>query len=226
MNQPIILVSGSKGGVGKSLTTMALLDYFAINHKYLKLVDADTNNPDVWRCYGRLTEGEVVDLNDVDGWIHLVNLSDATPFKAVVVNTPAQSNTAVGKHASILLDSLRELARPLITLWVINRQRDGLEMLREYMDVMNGTMVHVVCNGYFGEEHKFELYRGSTIREQVTTLGGKSTYLPDLSDRVTDELYGKRATLAEAAQQFKLGDRAELQRWRTAVSGMFASMGI
>ncbi len=226
MNEPIIVVSGSKGGVGKSLTTMALLDYYSANHKYQKLIDADVNNPDVWRCYGRTTEGEVVDLNEVEGWIHLVNACDAAPFKAVVVNTPAQSNMAVQKHAPVLLDSLRELARPLITLWVINRQRDSLELLHDYMKHMNGRVVHVVCNGYFGEESKFELYRGSTIRETVKTLGGKSLFLPDLADRVTDELYGKRSTIAEASQQFKLGDRAELQRWRGAAAAMFAEIGL
>ncbi|MGH7226465.1 MAG: protein mobD, partial [Gemmataceae bacterium] len=224
MNEPIVIVSGSKGGVGKSLTTMALLDYFSANHKYQKLVDADVPNPDVWRCYGRAAEGEVVNLDDVDGWIQLVNLCDAAPFKTIVVNTPAQSNIAVAKHASILLDSLRELARPLVTLWVINRQRDSLELLHDYMSHMDGRLVHVVCNGYFGDENKFELYKGSTIRETLKSLGGKSLFLPDLSDRVTDELYGKRTTLAEAAQQFKLGDRAELQRWRASVAAMFAEI--
>jgi hypothetical protein len=226
MNQPIIIVSGSKGGVGKSLTTMALLDYFSTNHKYLKLIDADVNNPDVWRCYGRLTEGEVIDLDDVDGWIRLVNLCDAAPFKTVVVNTPAQSNVAVSKHVTILLDSLRELARPLMTLWVINRQRDSLELMKDYMDHVSGRMIHVVCNGYFGEQQKFELYEDSTIKETVTALGGKKLFLPDLADRVTDELYGKRTTLAEAATQFKLGDRAELQRWRNACAAMFAEIGV
>lgn len=226
MNQPIILVSGSKGGVGKSLTAMALLDYYSANHKYLKLIDADTNNPDVWRCYGRSTEGEVVDLDDVEGWIRLVNICDATPFKSVVVNTPAQSNMAVSKNAQILVDSLRELGRPLITLWVINRQRDSLELLKDYLQHMNGGVVHVVCNGYFGEERKFELYRDSALRESVTALGGKSVYLPDLADRVTDELYGKRTTLSDAAQQFKLGDRSELQRWRTQVAAMFGEIGV
>ena len=226
MNQPIIIVSGSKGGVGKSLTTMALLDYFSINHKYLKLIDADTNNPDVWRCYGRLTEGDVLDLDDVEGWIRLVNICDATPFKTVVVNTPAQSNVAVAKHVGILLDSLRELSRPLLTLWVINRQRDSLELLSDYMDHVPGGLTHVVQNGYFGEEKKFQLYRDSTIRETVTSLGGKSLFLPDLADRVTDELYGKRTTLAEASLQFKLGDRTELQRWRTQVAEMFTQIGV
>jgi hypothetical protein len=226
MNQPIILVSGSKGGVGKSLTAMALMDYFSTNHKYVKLIDADVNNPDVFRCYGRITSGEVLNLNDVEGWIHLVNTCDAMPFKAVVVNTPGQSNLAVGMHGSLLVNSLRELARPLITLWVINRQRDSLELLNEYMGHVNGGIVHVVCNGYFGEAKKFELYEKSTIRQAVIAQGGKSLFLPDLSDRVTDELYSKRITLAEAAMQFKLGDRIELQRWREWVAAMFAEIGV
>lgn len=226
MNQPIILVSGSKGGVGKSLTSMALLDYFAANHTLAKLVDADTNNPDVGRCYSSSTEGEQLDLDDVDGWIRLINLADAAPFKTVVVNTPAQSNFAVRKHAGILVDSMRELARPLITLWVINRQRDSLELLKDYMDHMPGGLIHVVCNGYFGEEQKFELYHNSQIKQTIESAGGKTLYLPDLSDRVTDELYGRRTTLAEAAQLFKLGDRAELNRWRQSVGAMFSSVGL
>ena len=226
MNQPIVLVSGSKGGVGKSLTTMALLDHAASDHKYVKLIDADTNNPDVWRCYEKQNEGEILDLEDVDGWIQLVNLADAQPFKTIVVNTPAQSNGAVNRHASILLDSLGELGRPLITLWVINRQRDSLELLRDYMDHMPGGVVHVVENGYFGAEAKFELFTGSNVRERVLAQGGKILYLPDLSDRVTDELYGKRTTMAEAAQSFKLGDKAELQRWRTQVAALFTGIGL
>jgi hypothetical protein len=226
MNQPIIFVNGSKGGVGKSLTTMALIDYLATDNKFLKLIDADVNNPDVFRCYGQTMGGEVLDMDDVDGWIKLVNLCDASPFKTVVVNTPAQSNMAVTKHSSILMNALRELARPLITLWVINRQRDSLELLNDYMAQVTGGIIHVVCNGYFGEQSKFELYDGSAIRERVTTLGGKCLFLPDLSDRVTDEVYTKRVTLGDASTQLKLGDRMELQRWRESAGAMFAQIGL
>ena len=226
MNQPIIVVSGSKGGVGKSLTSMALLDYYSTNHRIAKLIDADTNNPDVFRCYGKTTEGELLDLNDVEGWIRLVNFCDASPFKTVVVNTPGQSNDAVSKHMSILLDSIRELGRTLVTLWVINRQRDSLELLKDYIGHTAGKLVHVVCNGYFGDQQKFELYKESPMRETVSSLGGKSVFLPDLADRVTDELYGKRLTFADAAQVLKLGDRAALQRWRNEVGAMFTELGV
>jgi hypothetical protein len=91
---------------------------------------------------------------------------------------------------------------------------------------MNGGIIHVVCNGYFGDAKKFELYEKSSIRQSVTAQGGKSLFLPDLSDRVTDELYSKRITLSEAALQFKLGDRIELQRWREWVAAMFGEIGV
>jgi hypothetical protein len=178
MNQPIVIVSGSKGGVGKSLTTMALLDYFSTNHRYTKLIDADTINPDVLRCYGKSSEGEGIDLDDVEGWIRLVNICDAAPFKTVVINTPAQSNAAVAKHVPILLDSLRELARPMITLWVINRQRDSLELLKDYMDHTVGRTVHVVCNGYFGEQQKFELYKDARSARRSSRWAARACSCP------------------------------------------------
>ena len=223
MNQPIVFVTGSKGGVGKSLTTMAVLDYLTSEHRYVRLLEADTTNPDVWKAYRRLVEGEVVSLDEVDGWITLVNTCDANPFKAIVINTPARNNDAVLRHGAILLDSLKELARPLVTLWVINRQRDSLELLKNYMESMNAGVVHVIRNGY---QNKFELYQSSSMPETIAQQGGKSLFLPDLADRVTDELYSRRITLQEAAQQLKLGDRVELQRWRTHVREMMSQAGV
>ena len=226
MNQPIVFVSGSKGGVGKSLTTMAAIDYLATEHRYIRLVEADTTNPDVWKSYRRTVEGDVVSLDEVDGWINLVNTCDANPFKVIVVNTPARNNDAVRAHGTILLDALKELARPLITLWVINRQRDSIELLGSYLETMTTGVVHVVCNGYFGDQSKFELYQSSAMPETIKQQGGNSLFLPDLADRVTDELYSRRITLSEAAQQLKLGDRVELQRWRGAIRTLMTQAGI
>lgn len=226
MNQPIVLVCGSKGGVGKSITTMSVLDYLGTEHRYVRLQDADSTNPDVWKSYSRSVESEVVPLDTVEGWIHLVNTCDASAFKTVVVNTPARANDSFRVHGRILLDSLKELARPLITLWVINRQRDSLELLKQYLDFMPDQTVHVVRNGYFGEEHKYELFAQSSLRETILQAGGKDLFLPDLADRVTDELYTRRITLAEAAAQLKLGDRVELQRWRGRVKEMLVEAGV
>lgn len=228
MNQPIVFISGSKGGVGKSITSMAVLDYLLTEHRYLRLLEGDTTNPDVLKSYQQDTEGEIVDLDSVEGWIHLVNVAEANPFKVIVVNTPARNNDAVSAHGRLLLDSLPELGRQLMTLWVINRQRDSLELLEDYMQTMQSPhgVVHVVRNGYFGEERKFELFEQSPLREAIAEQSGQAVYLPDLADRVTDELYSRRITLDEAAKQLKLGDRAELQRWRQGVKQTLIGIGL
>lgn len=51
-----------------------------------------------------------------------------------------------------------------MTLWVINPQRDSLELLKEYMEAVPDGSVHVVRKGYFGGEEKFELYNDSRMR--------------------------------------------------------------
>lgn len=227
MNAPIVFVSGSKGGVGKSITAMAVLDYLATKQQMVKLVDADTSNPDVFKSYGRALESEQADLDDVEGWIQLVNTAESPSFKTLVVNTPARNNEGVTKHGEVLLGALKELQRPLVTLWIINRQRDSLDLLTEYLDLTaNHGVVHVVQNGYFGEAKKYELYNTSSVKDRVTQQNGKTLFLPDLADRVTDDLYTKRITLAQAASQMKIGDRVELQRWRSAVAEMLGSINL
>ena len=85
------------------------------------------------------------------------------------------------------------------------------------MDAIPNAVIHVVRNGYFGDEKKFELYNGSKVRTLVEERGGKSITFPDLADRVSDDLYSKRLTIAAASRELPIGNRAELSRWRGEV---------
>ena len=220
MANNIYLIGGGKGGVGKSMVSMATIDYLLQKEADLLLIDADTSNPDVWKAYKDTTRSDLLDLDNADGWIELINLCDSNADSTIVINTAARSNKAVNAYGTILSNTLPELKRKLITLWVINRQRDSLELLKEYMDVIPDTMVHVIRNGYFGEERKFELYNGSKRRTVVEERGGLSLTFPDLADRVSDDIYSKRLNIAQAATELPMGNRAELQRWRGAVKTM------
>jgi hypothetical protein len=214
---PIYWIGGSKGGVGKSMMTLATLEHLRESGAKVLLVECDTSNPDVWKAYGEEVETELVNLDEADGWIHLVNACDSHPESVVVVNTAARNNLAVKQYGQTLDSSLAELGRKLVALWVINRQRDGLELLKEFVESVPHAEVHVVRNGYFGEERKFELYNASKLREDVERRGGKSVTLPDLADRVADDIYTKRLSLAAAAKVLPIGNRAELTRWRNEV---------
>ncbi len=222
----IYWIGGSKGGVGKSMLTVATLDYLLARSEQVLLVECDTSNPDVWKAYEKQpgVQTELVNLDEADGWIHLVNSCDANRDKTVVVNTAARNNLAVRQYGGTLDSSLEELGRTLVALWVINRQRDSLELLKEFMEAVPHAEVHVVRNGYFGEERKFELYNGSKLKDLVERRGGKSVTLPDLADRVADDIYTRRLALAEAARSLPLGNRAELGRWRGEVRKVLAEV--
>jgi len=220
----IYLIGGSKGGVGKSLVTMATLDYLQGQGKNVLLIESDTSNPDVWKAYHDSISTELLDLDEADGWIELVNLCDSHQERVVVINTAARNNRGISAYGATLNSTLAELKRKLVTLWVINRQRDSLELLKEYLDAIENTMVHVIRNGYFGEEQKFELYNRSKLRIAVEEWGGKSLTFPDLADRVSDDIYSKRLSIAVAAKELPIGNRAELNRWRGEVSKVLSGV--
>ena len=217
MAKKIVLIGGSKGGVGKSMVSMAIIDYLQEQGESVLLIESDTSNPDVWKGYGECVETQLLNLDEADGWIQLVNLCDSKPDSVVVINTAARNNQGVSAYGATLNSTLAELKRALVTLWVINRQRDSLELLKEYMDAIPDSRVHVVRNGYFGEEKKFELYNGSKIRTAVESRGGLSLNFPDLADRVSDDIYSKRLSIAKALKELPIGNRAELARWKTEV---------
>jgi len=224
MAKNIYLVGGSKGGVGKSLVSMAMVDYLQQHDEDVLLIEADTSNPDVWKAYKDTIRTDLLDLDKADGWIALINLCDSNPDSVVVINTAARNNKGVSAYGVTLSSSLSELQRKLVTLWVINRQRDSLELLKEYMDTISDTIVHVIRNSYFGEERKFELYNGSKLRTVVEERGGMSLTFPDLADRVSDDIYSKRMSITSAAKELPLGNRAELYRWRSAVNSVLEQL--
>lgn len=225
MSKPIYKVAGGKGGVGKSTTVAGVVDYLQVKEEPTVLIETDTSNPDVFKSYkDEVAVAEVIDLDNANGWIDLVNICDQHRDHTVVINTGARNEKGVTSYGQTLSSTLAEMQRELVTLWVINRQRDSLELLKTYVDVMPESTTHVIRNGYFGDELKFELYNNSKTREAIEKAGGQSLLLPDLADRVSDDLFSKRLSINKALQTLPLGNRAELTRWRKEVHRMLAGV--
>src|SRR5215204_6120796 len=51
MARPILLIGGGKGGVGKSLLSVALVDYVSVADGRPFLIETDTSVPDVYKTY-------------------------------------------------------------------------------------------------------------------------------------------------------------------------------
>ncbi len=224
MSKAIYVIGGSKGGVGKSKLSLAVIDYLTGRGGKVLVIESDTSNPDVYKCYKDEVRVELLNLDDADGWIQFVNVCDEAKDSVVVVNTAARNNIGVGAYGGTLNSTLAELKRKLVTLWLVNRQRDSLELLKEYLEAMTNGEVHVVRNAHFGDASRFELYNNSNLKGEIEGKGGKSLVFPDLADRVADDLYCKRLSIAKAMQELPIGNRAELARWRGEVAKMLAEV--
>ncbi|WP_434110111.1 P-loop NTPase [Paraburkholderia caffeinilytica] len=223
VSEPIYLVGGSKGGVGKSMVTLALADYLQRHNSHAVLLETDTSNPDVMKALRDEMKCVAYDLDDADGWIGFVNFCDMHRGAAVIVNTAARNQTGVRRYGGTLARTLDELGRQLVVFWVINRQRDSLELLHIFGQTFPDTMTHVVRNGYFGTHDKFTLYQESQLRKSIETKG-RSLDFPDLADRVADELRSQHVSIRKAAETMHIGQRAELFRWRELCDMMFANV--
>ena len=220
MSNTIFLVGGGKGGVGKSLMSMALLDFLQLTGRQPFLVETDTSVPDVFKTYGEAVGGELVNLDEREGWMDLVNLVERSPESTFVINTGARNQTGITNFGRTLSKALPALGRKLVLLWMIDRKRESLELLSDFTEAIPEAAVHVVRNLYLGTEKKFELYNGSKMKSAIEARGGKSLSLPELADRVTDAMNKGRLTIERAVGELSLGDRMELERWRDECAEM------
>jgi hypothetical protein len=220
MSKSIFLVGGGKGGVGKSLFSMTVVDYLKGLGGGPFLVETDTSVPDVYKTYQDDIEGELVNLDEREGWIDLVNIVESKPESTIVINTGARNQTGISNFGKTLRKALPQLKRKLSVFWLIDRKRESLELLADFTEALPEAEMHVVRNMYLGTEKKFELYNGSKMRATIEKSGGKSLNFPELADRVTDAMNKARLTIAKAAAELALGDRMELERWREECKAM------
>ncbi len=223
-NNSVFYVGGSKGGVGKSLFSFALVDYLLSKDKNVLLVDTDTDNPDVYKAHKDLRLDNLVcrmnSLDDADGWADLLDTVQKYPEHIVAINAAARTKTSTASYGDIMIGALAEMNRELTAFWIINRHRDSVELLHSFQEAFPDIRLHVCRNLYFGEAGRFELYNSSKAREQVEQKG-KTLDFPAVGNRVADWLYSKRKPIRYALPEMPFGTRAELKRWRKLCAKLF-----
>jgi len=71
----VFFVTGSKGGVGKSVGAIALLDYFEMRTRQVSLVEINTANPNVGKAYQKDEKSFLlVNLDENEGWCSVLHL--------------------------------------------------------------------------------------------------------------------------------------------------------
>jgi hypothetical protein len=225
----LLYVGGSKGGTGKSMVCMALVDYFRKRapKEEILLIETDTSNADVGRLYNgkeRISVKGLVLGEDERDWFALLDTIDDTDAPYIIINSMAASSCGIRSQGMLLDRNIEEnkLQVNFRVFWVMNRNKDSVTLLRDFMLCMKSPAVFPILNLYFGKEEEFLFYhQDRDVHDSVAKRGGCRFMFPSLNELIADKLYSDEISLEELPQYLKLGMRTGLERWLVSVKEIF-----
>lgn len=220
MNKTLTIVGGGKGGVGKSMVSMSVIDYMLESGKNVHLIESDTSNPDVAKSYKKRIGVTTLDLiHDKSGFINLGNLIEKEEHDHIVLNTPALLTKSLITDGMILQDALANSGYTVFALWPVSRQRDTAELLLDFAesDFCQNENIFVLRNTYFGSPEKFvvleRFMKKTGLKVQVNDF-------PELNDAVAETIADKRLAL-DKPEGLTLTETSALNFFRRECRKMF-----
>ena len=232
MRDTIFYVGGGKGGVGKSMVSLTLIQFLIDkfgDSKTIHLVETDESNPDVGRVYkGKIPiTNAILDENE-KGWILMAGIIEKNSDTLFVINSAARSNMGIrknGRNFAAVLENGR-VPYNFVTLWPMNRQKDSITLLEDFLNYVFFGPVYPIRNSYFGQPEDFTLYtkylgESNSLRSRVT----KTLDFPALADIIADDFYTAGKTIPETVDNLGAFAGQSFLSWRNQVYEMFESTG-
>lgn len=203
----LIIISGEKGGVGKSMVCHGVIDIL-LNESITKesdnqtqegftVIDTDITNMDIYKTYSKYEIGcELIDIRGENEEIEFLNAIEEHKDKTIIVNMCA--GAGMGKYGNNLVNLCEELGVSMTVLWVINTDRDSIELLSEYItkteDSKGKYKIYAIKNLYFGKEQMFRIYDESKTSKKVNGV----FLFPKLNTTISPHITNNRYSLKEA----------------------------
>jgi len=234
LGKPIIMVSGDKGGVGKSTVAVNIIEWLLGFEEKINLIDTDLTNPDVYAIYQKearintLPPEEIdIDETDAGGWIQLAKFAISNP-ETLVINMKAGSKLSLDKFHDNVLGMFEAINRPLILVWVLNIQRQSVVLLLDALE--NLPKLHSVIavkNLKNGFENEFFLWdQKKQTNESLVTANISEILFPrvhaSISIKVIDEKHRINDLLNDPS--YDQIDKANLKKWHEQSSRSFNSV--
>ena len=231
MKDTIFYVGGGKGGVGKSMTSITLVQFLLDKYgenKTVHLIETDESNPDAGRMYKDKipVSSAILDENE-KGWILMARILEKASNTLFVINSAARSNMGIranGRNLAAVLED-GELPYNFVALWPMNRQKDSVTLLEDFLEYITFGAVYPIRNKYFGDPDDFALY--AKLLEESQRLGErvvKTLNFPALADIIADEFYTSGKTIPETAEALGAYAKKSFLAWRERVYAVFSEI--
>ena len=231
MKDTIFYVGGEKGGVGKSTIAKTLVEWLADKcgeTKTVHVIETDDTNPDVGRVYnGKIPVDTAILDESAKGWLHMAEILETSTNTLFVINSAARSGAGIRKNGENLVAVLEsgELAYDFVTLWPMNRQKDSVTLLEDFLDHITYGAVYPIRNKYFGDPDEFTLYaqylkKSKKLSSRIT----RTLDFPALADIIADDFHTSEKTIPEMAKKLSAFARQNFVSWQKKAYTMFEEM--
>lgn len=219
-NRYLVLVTGGKGGTGKSTFARGFLDVLRAHDIDVSAFDGDPSNSQLYRYYKGDGSGvSRIELGNRGEDILLDDIEQKTADVILVDIAAGGNQTLANLEKSVrLLSNATEMGYQVVIVSVLSRIKDSVNLLRATMGMTAGHDVrHVaVKNLYFGEADRFRLFDDSQTKERLLEDDGIVLNMPELSDDTYEALDQKNIPFRTAIQQesgLSLADRSRVFQW-------------
>jgi hypothetical protein len=166
--------------------------------------------------------------NDEKGWILMANLIEQSHDTLFVINSAARSNMGIKKNGRNFTAVLESEAVPynLVVFWPLNRQKDSVTLLEDFLNYVSFGSVYPIRNCYFGEPDDFMLYtKYYSESEFLRSRVSKTLDFPALADIIADDFYTGGKTIPETVDNLGAFAGQSFISWRNQVCAMFDGIG-
>ena len=183
----IHLIGGEKGGVGKSMVSRLLAQYFIDNALPFVGFDTDRSHGALLRFYADYASPVLIDRYEAMDSIVEVTLQK--PGTRVLVDLAAQTHEPLVRWIgeSGVLDMAHDHGFALHYWHVMDAGRDSVDLLTRLLDHFGNRLNYVlVCNQLRGDD--FSQLANSGQSERALALGAKIIHIKHLQDAIVQKI--------------------------------------
>lgn len=228
----LLLLSGEKGGTGKSFVCRCILQYLLDKDIDCIVFDTDRSNADVKRCYGRALTVNFGIFGEGEKYEDTANaIFNSALQQLTIVNLPAQVFIPI--RAWIEQNDLFEVAQDAgvqFEIWFVSDcGYDSLNLLRRSLDYFKTNARHVIVKNYGKTEDWQAFEQDTALQALISTYNATVLDFPKFIGSVVrnriDEL---SLTFGEALdhEKFDLIERQRVKKFLREAYAAFEAAGV
>ena len=217
-------IGGEKGGVGKSLTSRLLAQYFVDHSMPFKGFDLDQSHATFSRFYGDFTSALKVD--DFESLDDIINYAEQNPSQEIIVDLAAQTSGRLGKWIidSDVISSFDELGFQVFLWHVMDDGLDSIQLLEKLMDSYPQPDIQFIVVQNLGRGENFESFINSDTSNKALKRGANFVSLDRLEPRLTQKIDYNNYSFWAAANDRQLMGFVERKRMKVWLNNNYAQL--